>query len=572
MATACHVILPGHLSASARVMPRETVARLLRRLGWQFRLPTICVIDGVPLLRRDGAWRRRRIRRGERVEFQSRPLGGGGSASGSSTTKSVIGLVGLIALSALAPGIGTMAAGALFGASAFAPLAATAISGALVAGGAFALNTLLRPSSAASAQEAQPSLYAFGQQSNQARPLQPIPLRYGRTKVTPDFAAQPWTEYVGQDEYLNVLLVHGLGRYQRHRITIADAVLWDATLWPERGGISPNFEDVQLQRLEPGETLTLFPSGVTSASGVSGQQLEDPAEWIYGGIVNAAGTSIDRLVFDFVLPQGCYVTNSKGQPGQYASHVQVQVRTVSSVGAPVGGWTTVVDEVRMLSTQAPYRMSFPVAVAPGRYEVQARRVVPVNYLAGAVDTIQWAAARGYLPSTQTFPGLTVTAVRLRANSQLTASSALKWGLEDTRIVPVWTGSAWEDQPSRNPAYAFLDLATNAEYGCGKPLTKMDVQAVVTLATTAAARGDKFDYEFRARVQATEALDTILAAARAKHRWLGDVLSVVRDEWVALPSMMLTDGEIVRDSLSLDYLLQSEDAADAVIVEFVDEIS
>ncbi|WP_127088321.1 host specificity factor TipJ family phage tail protein [Aquabacter cavernae] len=569
MASITHIILPGYEVATVAPRRRETVARALKRLGWRFRLPTICVIDGAPLLRARRGWARRRIRKGERVEFQSRPLGGGGSgSSSSSTTKSVVGLVGLIALSALAPGIGTWAAAAI-GMSTVAGVS-TAISAAVVAGGAFAVNTLVQPRPANAGQQAQTPLYAFGQQTNSARLMQTIPVRYGRTKVVPDFAAQPWTEYVGQDEYLNVLLVHGLGRYQRHRITIADAVLWDASQWAEWGHVSPTFSDVQVQLLEPGDTLTLFPASVTTAPGVSGQALDDPGVWVYGGITNPAGTSVNRLVFDFVLPQGCYIPNAQGVAGNFATHNQVQIRAVDVTGAPTGVWTTVVDEAKWLATKEPYRMSYSVDVAAGRYEVQARRVVASAAYPGAVDTIQWAAARGYTPGTQTFPGLTVTAIRMRATAQLTANAALRWGLEDTRILPVWTGSGWDDQPTRSPAYAAYDIATNTDYGCGRPLNKVDAQAVVTLAATAASRGDCFDYEFRTRVQATEALDTALAACRAKHRWIGDQLSLVRDQWVALPSMMITDGEIIRDSFSVDYLLQAEDAADAIIVEYLDE--
>ncbi|MEW6125366.1 MAG: host specificity factor TipJ family phage tail protein, partial [Pseudomonadota bacterium] len=571
MTMVSHIILPAHEVASAAARPRETVARFLARVGWRFRLPTILVIDGAPVLRARRGWARRRIRKGEHVVFQSRPLGGGGGGGGSSssTTKSVVGLVGLIALSALAPGIGTWAAGALFPA-AIANMASTAISGALVAGGAFAVNTLLQPRPANAGQQAQTPLYAFGQQTNSARLLQTIPVRYGYSKVVPDFAAQPWTEYVGQDEYLNVLLVHGLGRYQRHRITIADAVLWDASQWGDRDHVSPTFSDVQVQRLEPGETLTLFPASVTTAAGVSGQALDDPGVWVYGGITNPAGTTVDRLVFDFVLPQGCYIPNAQGQPGNFATHNQIQIRAVDAAGAPTGVWMTVVDEARWLATKEPYRMSYSVPVAPGRYEVQARRVVASAAYPGAVDTIQWAAARGYTPGTQTFPGLTVTAIRMRATAQLTANAALRWAVEDTRILQVWTGSGWDEQPTRSPAYAMYDIATNTDYGCARPLSKVDAQAVVTLAATAASRGDCFDYEFRQRVQATEALDTALAPARAKHRWIGDQLSLVRDQWVALPTMMITDGEIIRDSFAVDYLLQAEDAADAVIVEYLDE--
>jgi sulfur carrier protein ThiS len=146
----CHIVLPGQEIARAQAKPRETVAAFLRRSqwatrdkrhGWQFRLPTICVINGSPVLR--SRWRSMRLAPSDRVEFLSRPMGGG-SAGGSSTGKQVAGLIAIIALTALAPGIGTMAAGALgFAASTSAGAAVGALIGAgIPVGGAVLLDAL----------------------------------------------------------------------------------------------------------------------------------------------------------------------------------------------------------------------------------------------------------------------------------------------------------------------------------------------------------------------------------------------------------------------------------------------
>src|SRR5262245_46820045 len=101
-----HITLPFALTAQAEPLPGERVAGFLERVGWRFQLPTICVVNGQPLLRRQ--WKRRRIRATDRVEFWSRPWGGSGSGSG----KTIIGIVALVALAAFAPWAGAAVFGA----------------------------------------------------------------------------------------------------------------------------------------------------------------------------------------------------------------------------------------------------------------------------------------------------------------------------------------------------------------------------------------------------------------------------------------------------------------------------
>lgn len=103
-----HTVLPGKVIAEIEAKPRETIAGFVRRNGWaerkgksfHFRLPTICIVNGHPVLQEQ--WFKTRIRRGDEVVFHSKPLGGG---SGGAKRNSIMGLVAIIGLSLLAPGI-----------------------------------------------------------------------------------------------------------------------------------------------------------------------------------------------------------------------------------------------------------------------------------------------------------------------------------------------------------------------------------------------------------------------------------------------------------------------------------
>lgn len=143
-----HITLPFHSTGQADPLPNETIGAFITRNGWatrvkigrarrwSFALPTICVVNGQPVLQR--LWSRLRIRPGDVVEFWSRPWG---KTSGS-TAKQVGGIVALIALAVLAPYAAGAISGALFAGSAF---ATSAITGAILIGGALHIGKLPTP-------------------------------------------------------------------------------------------------------------------------------------------------------------------------------------------------------------------------------------------------------------------------------------------------------------------------------------------------------------------------------------------------------------------------------------------
>ena len=549
---AVHMLLPGR--ELARLMPRrrETIAALVKRSGWSFAAyPTICTVNGEPVMRANWS---RRLRAADQVVFISRPRGG---ATG---TKGLVSMLGVIAIAALAPGIGTAVAGALFGGS----VAAAQVAGAVVAlGGIYAVKSLTASRPGGQGGEQEP-LYTLNGGTNTARLLQTIPVQYGRIKKIPDFATAPWSEFEGDQQYLNVLLVNGSGRYQRDQILIEDTVLWDRVT-----GLNPSFTGVTWQFCDPGQAVTLFPVNVVTAAEVNGQEPTGPAVWVGGFTANAAGTLANALAFDFVMPGGLYRIDDDGDMRTRDVQIEVQYRRIDDAGAPLTGWVSAGMPLWTRRTKAQVRMSFKVDVPPGRYEGRVRRLNPVSTDGQVVDNILWQGFRAFMIGSNTFPD-SVTALRIKATDQLSGDAAQKLGFVDTRILPVWNGSAWVEQPTRSPAWAALDLATNALYGGRRSLSKVDFQEFATLAALNDVRGDCFDYTFTASQPCLDALDMILASCRARTRWLGDVLSLFREQWRPLPEMMLTDQEVVRDSLSLKYDLLPNTAADGLILEYFDE--
>ncbi|WP_027578491.1 host specificity factor TipJ family phage tail protein [Bradyrhizobium sp. Ai1a-2] len=578
-----HVVTPG--LEVARETPRkgETVTAFLRRsgwathdrkYGWEFRkgLPTILEINGEAVLRKD--WRRRRISANDNVRFVSHPLGGGGSGD---TAKQVVGLVALIAVSAFALWAGP----ALFGAGTFGAYATTA---GLGIAGALAINALTAPKpGATNAPDAtQDQIYSASAQGNVAKLGQPLPVWYGRLKRYPDLAATPWSEFVGNDQYLNILLSVTMGSLEYERLFIDDTVLWDFVT-----GISASYPGAQVAFYEPGQQVTLFPTNVAASDEVTGQQLPDgsgttggffvpatgtsPGAWIGPFAANPPGTQAQSLAVDFVMPAGCATfnqTNNGGRVGYGTVPLTAEYCQIDDAGTQISSFVPLFSAILSYGSTSPIRDSRKVDVAPGRYAVRFRRNDAAFDSSLGSNQVVWAGLRAFLKGDNSFPDVSTVAIRLLA-SQSTQGS-FKFGVLGTRKLPVWNGSSFVTQATRNPGWVFLDAVTNAQYGSGLPISKVDFNAVVAFAAGCTSRSDTFNYCFTTAVAVPEAFDKALTVARSRHFWLGDTVSVVRDEWRDVPTMLLTDREIVRDSTQVTITQLGEDDPDAVIVEYIDE--
>jgi hypothetical protein len=587
-----HYCLPGHELARATPIIGERIGEFLARSGWAtrrkikgrwrycFKLPTVCLINGEYVLQRQ--WRRRRIASSDQVAFLSRPLGGGGGGGGGNT-KAVLGIVALIAVAAFAWWAAPILAGAFgFAASG---IASGFFANAIILGGSLLVNALVTPKAGGENQEpdAVPQVYSLTAGGNVARPLAAIPCRYGRLKRFVDYAAAPWSEYIGDEQYLNVLLSEGVGKFTRHQIFIDDTILWDSG-----SGVNPAYA-AEIQFRDPGQLITLFPADVSTSVEVSGQTLPGgtgvcgfgasagggsaatAGAWVGPFIANAAGTQADHIAADFVFPAGIFRQTKDGKLQQHAVTIEVEARQVDNAGVPITGFAQLIFFNYVTTDRKPKRVTLKTgSITAARWEVRARRwgaELPTGGLEGA-DTSIWVALRAFLVGDNIFP-VSTTAIRIRA-TEITQGGARRFGILSTRILPVWTGAAFVEQATRNPAWAFWDMATNTEYGAKRPPSKIDFNAVVNLATGCTTRGDQFDYDFTNGLPAPEVFDTILKVARARHNWSGDILSVVRDELKTVPQLLLTDREIARGSLSVAYSFQAEDTADCVILEYLDE--
>lgn len=577
-----HVVMPG--LEVARETPRtgETVTAFLRRTGWawhdrqygwQFKksLPTVLEINGEPLLRRH--WSRKKIAANDNVRFVSYPLGGRGSAG-----KQILGLVALVAVAAFAGPLGGALAGGLGLTGTTATIVGGLATAAIGLGGALLVNALTapKPGGTNSPTATTDQIYSIQAQGNVAKLGQPLPVWYGRLKNYPDLAATPWSEFVGNDQYLNILLSVSMGSMEYEQLLISDTPFWNPT-----DGVSAAFSSATVEFYEPGDQVTLFPINVSQSDEVSGQQLPHgtgitgahgttPGDWLGPFVASPAGETSYQLAVDYAFPSGCFQVDDQGNTTPLSVSLRIERQAVNDAGSPTGDWEIAYEGTKTFSSRSPIRDSILFGVPEGRYQIRFRRNdgVPADNK-GASEVI-WASLRAYLRGDNTFPDVSTIAIRIKATE--TTQGSYKFGCIATRKLLVWNAdtSAFVLQATRSPMWAALDIASNSQYGAGIASSKTDFNTFVNHAAGCAARGDTFDYVFQAAVSVPEAIDKALTVTRSRHCWLGDTLSVVRDEWTDVPSMLLTDREIVRDSTQVTFTMLGEEDPDAVVIEYVDE--
>lgn len=240
------------------LMPRVVMSvrgkgRKLSRYAPRTRLPTICALNGRYISRVE--WRWRKLRDGDVLNFHVLPQGGGGDNA------KVLRTVATLAVLYFTAGTGAPAASAMFGATATA--GQVYLTQAAITVGALALvNAVLPPPKLPSLDYKNPSsspTYDTTAQGNTARLGQAIPVHYGRHLVYPDYGAEPYAEFIGNEQYLYQLFCVGQGSYSidPNEMRIDDS------------GIL-SYPDVAYQIVPPGGTVTLFPSNVTNSVEVAG--------------------------------------------------------------------------------------------------------------------------------------------------------------------------------------------------------------------------------------------------------------------------------------------------------------
>jgi len=604
-----------------RVLRRPTHIRALAPRG---SAPVIALLNGKPVLRE--GWRRK-VRDNDRLVFVTLPLGGGGGGNGGSNPMQVL---LSIALFAVAPGL----AGSLTGLAGTSVAALTAGQSMLLAGtqlgiqlaGSALINAVLPAPKSGTVQTPSPT-YNLTAQGNAARIEQPIPVQYGRVLAYPDFAAQPYYEYVGEEQFLFMLLCLGCGEFDIEEIRIEDTPI-------------SAFSEITYEVVPPGSDVTLFPTSVVSSVEVSGQELiglqtgtwtrattvitvtrtahgyavgqvkyldfttggatsdayvitgvtantftvTAPAvgtsgncniQAVLGGIdgfvASPAGSDANKIGIDFILPIGLYYRDGDGKLQTRTATFTVQAREVDDFGAAVGSWITLESGTITGRSVSPQRRSYRYDLAtPGRYRVRAWRTNARQTGSDYGDQLLWGGLRSYMSEPEDRGPVTLIAMRMQASNNLSLQASRRIGVIATRKVPVWDGSTWSSATSsKSIAWAIADAARNTDYGAGLDDSRIDLAALLALDAVWTARGDTFNARFDSAQSWWDAVQKIAGAGRAQCFMQGGILRTVRDSAQTVPVALFSMRNIKAGSFGIDYVTADDLTSDAVTATYWD---
>jgi hypothetical protein len=241
------------------------------------------------------------------------------------------------------------------------------------------------------------------------------------------------------------------------------------------------------------------------------------------------------------------------------------------------------SEVRVTdSTAQPLFFSIGTYVAPGQWEVQVTRTSDVSTDTRSINDLNWialrsAAARAPIALREAH---TIIELKIRASDQL--SGVLQnLNVIATAILPVWDtdGGGWSDQPTRNPAWAYLDVLRGR--AALRPLAdaRIDFQSIFDWADYCDEQVDngidgepeprvRFDHVVDYATTTFQMLQSIAAAGRATPTIRDGRHGILVDEEQTVPVQLFTP----RNSWGFNASRQYVTEPNGLRVKFVDPSS
>lgn len=541
----------------------------------KFPVPTIAIVGSKPAVRELGDWNFP-LSDGARIQFRQLAMGGGGGG-GSNPLQ----LVMQIAIVALAVAASVFTGGTSFLGLAGVGLGWGTLAGGLVGAGVMLLGTMLMGAlfpqklpqgqlGAMNAESASPT-YSINAQGNQARLYQPEPEGFGRMKIVPDFVANTWTQYIGNDQIGYFVYGIGRGRYETESLQFGETPFWkDGKLVPDTG-----YDIQNIQFVEPGQAVTIFPDNVITSQEVSGQELFGPNDAEYAGAIgpyttNPPGTKTNKLFFDFLFQQGLGQYNNNGELQGFTVSWRIEYRNVDDFGNPTSGWALLDAPSMHMATVTPQRLTKTYPVAEGRYQCRVIRTSNTSGDGRTMDMLTWGAMRAMLPGTYQYP-ISCIAFSVKASNTLTQNASRQFSAIVTRKLPLYdrkTKTWSEETPTRSWAAAVAHVC-KCQWGGRLGDNNIDLDALWAIDEKLQARNWHYDSYIDGAYLVWTLLNEMCQSQCVIPRLIGPVLSFVQDGPDRPPVFALTPRNIVRNSFSVQYMTWSDETPDDVSVEYLD---
>lgn len=526
---------------AAELLPRENLADYLQRHGVDVTVGDWRVCIGgaeVPAL----MWARTRPQHGQVVEC--RRMAG----------RDVARAAALIVLSYYTFGGGTSLGAAWFGAGtagAFFTNAAVYMIGASV------INRVLGPKGRLSSyDQSTGTTHSLSGGRNRARPFEPVGLVLGTVKVVPDYAAQPYSWFEGDNQVQLLRFSAGINCASVDDVKIGENALTAYTGVQEmRAGFTT------------GNTPNIAWANVDTSAGAVLDAATGPGGWV------TRTSSVDTVRMTLDLVANLYSMNDSGGMNTAMVQVNIEVRLL-----PSGSFAALATTTLRSTATKPVRVTVDTGtLTAGQYEVRCRKVQANVSGTRDANLVEWVALKSYQLDAADYTGLPQYGLRITASGQLNGVlDELSWvaTAEDT---PVWDGTAFVDGPTSNPGALLLQMARGIYgpdgrllAGLGLPDAQIDIDALKAFTLHCDAQGYTFDHWFDAPISCLEMLEAIAAAGLGSISHHPGKLSVI---WLAAGQpieAVVNMANMKQGSFRVDYA--TRETADEIEVSWFDAAS
>lgn len=312
-------------------------------------------------------------------------------------------------------GIGAILVGVLLIVAAFifpplAPFLLPAGKFALAFGISSTLNSLLAPSppkiaklSGTDNATVSPNLFIKGAR-NSANPFGVIPIVFGKNRITPYYGAVPYTETIGDDQYLHLLFVLGFGPLHIESLKLGEDDVED------KEGVSIEI----FNGFEGDGTGKLYTQDVSQQD----YSILIEHENLGAQIVTTA-PGAEQIIVDLLWDKGLYYVNAK-DGSRHEEYVDIKIETSPR---NANSWTTKYNGRVQSKNPNPFVRSFSLGdhFDGGQYDIRVTRLsndshkdrVVSEFLISAVRTITFTP-----PISASVPPLAKVVMVIKATDQL----------------------------------------------------------------------------------------------------------------------------------------------------------
>ena len=412
-------------------------------------------------------------------------------------------LISILATAA-APSIATALFPTLVAGSFAAAIAGAAIAMAIT----YAASALFGPRQTQNRAES-PS-YNLSSARNGLTPYAPVPVVLGTHRMVPPYGAAPYTEIVGNDQFIRFILIWGYGPVDVTAIKIGNTAI-------------ESYTDVETDHDFAGSasTLGLYPADVSQ---------EDLSIRLTNAYV-ARTTALNTTEFGITItfPAGLFNNSSDGRKNQSVQIIG-EYRLIGS-----GTWLAWFDETYTDNTAQVKRVSQrKTGLTSGQYEVQIKRGNAEQNLTSTnqIDRADWTDLRSF--NTNAIPvkltGIAKSAFRIKATDQLNGIVQQLNAIVSLKI-PTWNGSAWttSTSASSNPAAIFRYILKGAPNK--KPVAAANINDAQLGAwfTFCATNGLAFDQVLDFQLSVRDILQDVSNAGKASPAYVDDKWTVVIEQ-------------------------------------------